>query len=869
MAPPEWTTIAQREHLQKQLPTFLCATEQKGTSLSCFWGTLREGWFERWPTETTLNVPLPPAPGEDEIRTEAQILAVGKATELTQKRLKEWMYNWRRALRAAGPSLGLVVSTGGKGKGKRRSLFSQLKRKKSTRPYRKIEIYQRLYGAKLKEEANKRGYGLLNEEAAAEGVAEGEARMSLQRMVAMEMFAGETAKVLAEVDQETAARNEERATVASEDGDKRTPEDMQLAIDELGEVVKIVLESMTVATGWQFMLMGGGPSPRNGGNIQAKTICFGTTAHGTDFRGSHPNFDEAVLTPFIKYLKRVFPHEIRDARVLAADDDEEASADPLAALLAMDELPPPPAVVKPKRMRRTKPPAKGAAATPAPAPAAAIPPAVLASGATAALTPGPNIVPAPLPLVVPSQPQARPEFIRLPDDFDETMEAINYHLDGTARPPPLDLDVDNDLELNDNPSSTCGLPAWSDDEGVGAFPQPASSLRYDEASPRINGTQLDLVEVLGAHHSSGAPRSTRSQNPGPLLFRPQVLERSLPQSTSFSFLPSIDSTISVAMYRSPASLLSHPLDTSSLFAGSIPSTPPPASTPVAPVAPAPVPTPPPAHTPVAPTSTPPPARTPVAPVPTPPPARTPVAPAPAPTPPPALMPVAPASTPPPAHTPMAPAPAPTPPPARTPMAPAPAPTPPTCPYTRCAYLYARRAHVHSATCWWARRARAHCVTCSYGHRARAHCVVCYCDPPLPGVAPDGKSAQGPPRRWSSPSRGTCYNVSLKVAQVTKGISDISRQILENNCYTDANDSTPEIDLFDNSLCCQGALNFGSAGDLMKSAHSTPKDLHNYQCGECTIRNPCGLSAVQSHRHEVVVQPANLKNTISSILDQIL
>jgi hypothetical protein len=43
------------------------------------------------------------------------------------------------------------------------------------------------------------------------------------------------------------------------------------AIDELGEVVKMVLESMAVATGWQFMLVGGGPSPRNGGNIQAKT----------------------------------------------------------------------------------------------------------------------------------------------------------------------------------------------------------------------------------------------------------------------------------------------------------------------------------------------------------------------------------------------------------------------------------------------------------------------------------------------------------------------------------------------------------------------------------------------------------------------
>ncbi|KAJ7832767.1 hypothetical protein B0H14DRAFT_2591882 [Mycena olivaceomarginata] len=108
--------------------------------------------------------------------------------------------------------------------------------------------------------------------------------------------------------------------------------------------------------------------------------------------------------------------------------------------------------------------------------------------------------------------------------------------------------------------------------------------------------------------------------------------------------------------------------------------------------------------------------------------------------------------------------------------------------------------------------------------------------------------------------GACLGIAGNL--MTKGVSDISTQILESNCYTDANDSTAKIGLFDNSLCCQGTLNFGSAGDLVKSAQSTPKDLHNYRCDS-------GLSAVQSHRHKVVVQPANLKNTISSILDQIL
>ncbi|KAJ7789963.1 hypothetical protein B0H14DRAFT_3502244 [Mycena olivaceomarginata] len=619
MAPPEWTTVAQKEYLQTQLPAFLSATEKKGTSLARFWGTLREGWFERWPTETTLGVPLPPATGEEDIRSDSQILAVGKATQITQKRLNTWMYNRRRAIRAAGSSLGLVVSTGGK----RRSLFSQLKRKKSTRPYRKIEIYQRLYGAKLKEEAHRRGYGSLNEEAAAEGVAmagarvmsEAEAvaaelaqneatearlkesrrqRMSLQRTVALEMFASETPEVLAEVDQETLARNEERTAIASEDLDERTPEDMQLAIDELGEVVKVVLESMAVATGWQFMLVGGGPSPRDGGKIQAKTICFGTTTHGTDFRGSHPNFDEAVLTPFIKYLKRVFPHEIRDARVLSADNDEEEGEDaPLAGLLTLDELPPCPQAPKPKRMRRTKPRPKSTAAIPAPRPL---------------------VVPLPIPLVVPTEteyrtsvrppPQARPELIPVPDDFDETIRAINYHFENPAGPPPLDWSPPLPLDWDLN-----------HDEDV-------PSLAYDGPSRRIS-TSFDFPASLGAAST-------------------------------------IKSTISsVATYR-PGSALSH------------------AAAPVA-LTPAPAPAPPPAGAPVAPAPTPPPAPAPagapVAPVP---------APVPAPASPPAGAPVAPAPTPlpapAPAGAPVAPVPAPvsapaSPPAAGAPVAPAPAPAP--------------------------------------------------------------------------------------------------------------------------------------------------------------------------------------------------
>jgi hypothetical protein len=150
----------------------------------------------------------------------------------------------------------------------------------------------------------------------------------------------------------------------------------------------------------------------------------------------------------------------------------------------MDELPAPREVTKPKRMRRTKPPGKRAAAM--------LPPAALASTQTGCDTP------------VLSRPQATPEPIPVPDDFDETMQAINYHFDDTARP-PLDLDPNSDLnsDLDGKASSTFGLQsAWSEDEGVGVFgfgpsegsyvTDPSSGLAHHKQSPRTSGTQLDV-----------------------------------------------------------------------------------------------------------------------------------------------------------------------------------------------------------------------------------------------------------------------------------------------------------------------------------------------------------------------------------------
>ncbi|KAF8214423.1 hypothetical protein K438DRAFT_1749544 [Mycena galopus ATCC 62051] len=648
MAPPEWTTPTQRVYLKKHLSAFLSASEKKGTSLTRFWASVNEGWFEQWPAETKIGVAPPPAAGEEDIRTKEQILAVGEATTATQNQLKNWMRNRRRALRSGNPALGVVVSTGGNGRGKRRSLFSKLQKKKATRPYRKIEIYQKLYAAKLKVELMRRGYGLLNEEAAAERVEPVEARivgdaevaavqrrdqeatevrlkeyrrkrMSLQRTVAMEMFASETPEVLEEVAKETDEWNEERVAGTPKDGEDRTPEEMQLSIDELGEVVKMVLEAMGVATGWQFLLLGGGPSPRNGGNIQAKTICFGTTPHGIDFRGSHPNFEEAVLTPFIKYLKRTFPHDVRDARVLGAEEEEEEEH---AGLLVMDPDPEDTPVNatphKPKRMRCKKPtgPPPAAALT---GPAVIFPPA--APAATPALAPVPPLVPAETGYEAPvlSLPSFGLESAHGWSDNEGALPLGLSQISDIAQPEEVDFAEEGPAGTTTHDVRPCGI---------------------------YRGAGFDVNRVVG-----GSPRRSEYRRSAyfdafskPPAASPLTssLGSASAESTSFSvatFPPGINSTIkSVATYHFPPSLV---------VPGPLHGCAPPRR-PVLPTqqeralwlaqliasAPTPSPAPPPATSPIAPAPTLspacgptlPPARAPMAPAPTPSPARVPTSP---------------------------------------------------------------------------------------------------------------------------------------------------------------------------------------------------------------------------------------------------
>ena len=136
----------------------------------------------------------------------------------------------------------------------RKSLFKVLKKAKPTRNLQLVEVYQRLYRPKIKEEVLRRGHGEMNEEAEARSAASSEPvimspeetiahenaalkrvlkarskRMSLWRNTSLEMLDGESDDVKEEVRESAAEVNRERAAGGEdpdEDGE-RTPEQLQ------------------------------------------------------------------------------------------------------------------------------------------------------------------------------------------------------------------------------------------------------------------------------------------------------------------------------------------------------------------------------------------------------------------------------------------------------------------------------------------------------------------------------------------------------------------------------------------------------------------------------------------------------------------
>ncbi|KAF7349470.1 hypothetical protein MSAN_01737300 [Mycena sanguinolenta] len=333
----EWATPPQKAYLVSMLPKYREVHATKNTAnITRFFVTLDCGWFSLFPVEVELGI-TPAVPGGPPLSA-GDLEAIGKATVNTKARLRAWM---RYRAKDKGTPAATVA--------KHSSLFKALQVPRPSRAYRSIEVYHKLSRNKVRALVDQRGYGLLNEESEAERTTSDPrvltpeeetqreleaverikknraARMSLFRNAAIELFAAETEEVLAEIE---AAKNELNAGRIVEDentGSERTPEEYQHSIDQLGAVAQLVMSAIECEAGWHGMLVVGGPNPRRLGAVTMKTFCFGATPLGLDFAASYPDFAD-FKSHFAAYLKRAFPHEVRDQRALLPMPDAATAA---------------------------------------------------------------------------------------------------------------------------------------------------------------------------------------------------------------------------------------------------------------------------------------------------------------------------------------------------------------------------------------------------------------------------------------------------------------------------------------------------------------------------------------------------------------
>ncbi|KAK0443874.1 hypothetical protein EV421DRAFT_515189 [Armillaria borealis] len=65
----------------------------------------------------------------------------------------------------------------------------------------------------------------------------------------------------------------------------------------------------------------GGPDPWENGKIAMYGFHAGEDKHGRTFGQAFPNFKETYLTPFTRFLREVYPADVRLARALKQDED--------------------------------------------------------------------------------------------------------------------------------------------------------------------------------------------------------------------------------------------------------------------------------------------------------------------------------------------------------------------------------------------------------------------------------------------------------------------------------------------------------------------------------------------------------------------
>ncbi|TFY66440.1 hypothetical protein EVG20_g4643 [Dentipellis fragilis] len=287
-----WTTEDQLQYLESHLADYK-KRQVEGTTAD-IWPKVFSGWFESWPEDN------------DKVR----------------RRIKEWFNNRTRG-------------SGGGHSRSRRVLKLGLRRRKLAA----YQCYQKLYWKEKLEQQVKPAYKEYLKGLPAGTTAEGE--LAFRNRMCAELLEKESDEVKAFVEK---ARETSRLAVEGEGGsvvdmdndgeDAVLDEEMRKLkiwddnIEALPSTLRNLVKDIQELTGWTCNILFGGPNPRNKGKLESYAIDSETPGQAS-FKDMYPNYHQSLEKPFVEFLNKIYPPEVRAKRSLTlrkAGDGEDAKS---------------------------------------------------------------------------------------------------------------------------------------------------------------------------------------------------------------------------------------------------------------------------------------------------------------------------------------------------------------------------------------------------------------------------------------------------------------------------------------------------------------------------------------------------------------
>ncbi|EMD30814.1 hypothetical protein CERSUDRAFT_100966 [Gelatoporia subvermispora B] len=296
MPPPKKSTPEQLEFLISLVPLFRQYQQKKMPRL--FFPLAETQWFDRWPEWKQLfDGDVMP------VLTEAETKEYQTAIFERKQRLKNWFNNYkgdlgRKAMRTKPLSAWLV---------------DMVTRPRGQRAPQLAELYSHHYYT-TKVQPVVRAYVQSRLEAG-ETI---EGYLSIVKRLTRECFENETDEIKNEIE---AMREIERSALAmaledEEHEQSNTPESYKRSLDDFPAVIRQLIAELHRRTGWCITVMAGGPDPSDGGAIRVMSVHAGVGESGHNYAKADPNFSSTSMNSFIRFVKSVFPKEIRITRAL-------------------------------------------------------------------------------------------------------------------------------------------------------------------------------------------------------------------------------------------------------------------------------------------------------------------------------------------------------------------------------------------------------------------------------------------------------------------------------------------------------------------------------------------------------------------------